>query len=164
MKRSTAMVDGALAGVAGAGCMSVVRMAARRVGLIDLTPPQATKTWLQKHGVGVAEGSAAHLLDAVIHLGVSATGGAVYGALVEPGRRPPLASGALFGLALWATAFGALAPALGITRSPWRGAWRETAVNVAAHLIYGGSLAVMTGELGRQASGAGARGVRARVG
>jgi uncharacterized membrane protein YagU involved in acid resistance len=62
-----------------------------------------------------------------------------------------VADGALFGLGVWALAFGALLPALGITRPPWRSTARETAVNVASHLAYGASTALVTSELGRQA-------------
>ena len=50
--------------------------------------------------------------------------------------------------------------------SPWRGTWKETAVNVCAHLVYGVSLAIVTGELGHQVTrpSAGVRALRARVG
>ena len=166
MTRRTAIVDGALAGVAGAGCMTVLRLAARRWGLIDVTPPQATKAWLTGTSPHRDDNAAHHVLAAGVHAAVSAAGGAVYGARVEPGVRPALAGGAFFGLAVWAAAFGVIAPALGITRAPWRGTWKETAVNATAHLVYGVSLAIVTGELGHQATrpGAGVRAVRARVG
>jgi hypothetical protein len=59
-----------------------------------------------------------------------------------------------------------IAPALGITRSPRRSTWRETAVNVAAHLTYGAATALVTGELDRQTQlpGAARRRLRGRVG
>jgi hypothetical protein len=74
-------------------------------------------------------------------------------------------SGPLFG-GVWAGAFGVVAPALGIIRSPRSGTWPETAVNVAAHLVYGTATAVVTLELARQAHAADAspRAMRARVG
>lgn len=161
------MVDGVLGGAAGAGVMSVLRSAARRWGVIDVTPPQETKRWLSRQS-GAAPGSPGthHLADALIHLAVGVTGGALYGALMNRGRRPSLASGALFGLGVWTAAFAAIAPALGITRPPWRGTWPEAAVNVAAHLLYGTSIALVAGELDRQAAGSGAatRLLRGRVG
>jgi uncharacterized membrane protein YagU involved in acid resistance len=147
--------------------MSVLRMAARRWGVIDATPPQATKAWLtSRTGLEPDRAETQHLLDSLVHLGVGATGGAVYGALVDPPRRPSLTSGALFGVGLWALAFGVVAPALGITRSPLRATWKETAVNVTAHLVYGASLAIVTGELGRQVvdERVHPRSLRARVG
>lgn len=165
MTRSTRIVEGALAGVAGAGCMTVLRMAARRWGLIDRTPPQATRAWLSRvGGVRPDGGATRHVTDALVHIAVSAGGGAAYGAMAPAATRPAIATGVGFGLALWAAAFGLVAPALGITRSPWRRVWRETAVNVAAHVLYGLSLAVVAGELGRQAAGEAPRALRARVG
>jgi len=166
MRRGTTIVDGALAGIAGAGCMTVLRMAARRWGLIDVTPPQATKGWLTGASPRHDDSAAHHLLEAAVHLAVSATGGAVYGTRVSPGERPAVGGGILFGLAVWATAFGVIAPALGIARAPWRGTWKQSAVNVTAHLLYGVSLAVVTGELGHRAArpGASLRALRARVG
>jgi uncharacterized membrane protein YagU involved in acid resistance len=156
-----------VAGSAGAGCMSVLRMAARRTGLIHATPPQATRAWLaERTGVEHAGAGVRQLLDSLVHLAVGVGGGAIYGALVRKGERPPLAAGGLFGLGLWAVAFGAVAPALGITRSPRESTWRETAVNVAAHLAYGVAMAVVAGELSHQAhAGATTRPLwRARVG
>jgi hypothetical protein len=167
MTRGTTIADGLIGGAAGAGCMSVLRMAARRWGVIDVTPPQATKARLTEL-IGMAPDSNGvhHLLDSLVHLGVGLTGGAVYGAFVPPARRPSLLGGALFGAGVWATAFGLLAPALGITRSPRRASTKENAVNVAAHLLYGIAIALVIGELGLQASGHGAdpRSLRARVG
>ena len=167
MGRGAAVVQGTLAGAAGAGCMSVLRMAARRWGFIDATPPQVTKAWLsERTAVRSSDAGFGHLMDSVVHLAVGVSGGAVYGSLVGQGDRPSLAGGVLFGLGLWAVAFGALAPALGITRSPLRGTWRETAVNVAAHLTYGTAVALVAGELGHQArfGAADPRAWRARVG
>ena len=167
MTRTTAIVDGLIGGAAGAGCMSVLRMAARRFHLIDMTPPQATKSRLTRlAGVNPDSGGAHHLLDSLIHLGVGGAGGAVFGSLMRPGRRPSATAGALFGAAVWAVAFGVLAPALGITRSPLRASAGENAVNLAAHLLYGVGTAVVAGELNLQAAGRGAdgRAVRARVG
>jgi uncharacterized membrane protein YagU involved in acid resistance len=167
MTRATTIADGLIGGAAGAGCMSVLRMAARRWGLIDVTPPQATKAKLTEMvGMAPDSGGAHHLLDSLVHLGVGLTGGALYGAVARPGRRPALAGGALFGLGVWAAAFGVLAPALGITKSPFRATLKENAVNVGAHLLYGTAIALVTGELGRQAAGRGVdpRGLRARVG
>jgi putative membrane protein len=167
MNRDTALVRGLLGGAAGTGCMTVLRMAARRAGLIDLTPPQMTKHRLfEVTGLGPHAPVGNHVMDALIHLAVGAAGGAVYGAVVEGGRRTSLPVGALFGLGVWAVGFGLLAPKLGISRSPQRMGWKENAVNIAAHLVYGTATALVTGELAQQAHGAGAsfRRLRARVG
>jgi hypothetical protein len=92
-------------------------------------------------------------------------GGAVYGGLVREPAAARLGGGALFGLGLWAVAFGALLPALGVTRPLTRSARPAIAVNVLSHVLYGIATALVTAELARQARGTGgARGARARVG
>ena len=154
MTRTTTIIQGVLAGIYGAGCMSVLRMAARRAGVIDVTPPQETKRWLaETTGIAPRRVSAHQVLDTVVHLAVGGGAGAMYGALVAPAVRPNLAGGAGFGLAFWAAAFGVVMPALGITRSLRRSTLAENAVNAAAHVLYGLSLALVTGELARQGAG-----------
>jgi hypothetical protein len=46
MRPGTAIAERLIGGASGAGCMMVLRMAARRAGWVDLTPHQATKDWL----------------------------------------------------------------------------------------------------------------------
>jgi hypothetical protein len=160
------IVRGVLGAAAGTACMSVLRMAARRAGLIDLTPPQATKSHLARWTRQPATPAGHHLMDAGIHLAVGLGGGAVYGAFLGDRRRPRLLGGLLFGVGLWAIAFGVLAPWLGIGRSPRKATGAENAVNLTAHLIYGTATALVAGELAEQAHGLGAaaRRWRARIG
>jgi hypothetical protein len=152
MRPGLAIADAIVGAASGAGCMTVLRMAAHRAGWIDRMPPQATREWLtERTGLEPAHPGSHHLLDAVVHWAVAVGAGAVYGAFVREPTRARVAGGALFGLGVWAVAFGALLPALGITRSPRQGTARETAVNVASHLAYGAATALVTRELGRQA-------------
>jgi hypothetical protein len=167
MRLSTAVAEGIIGGAAGAGCMTVLRVAARRAGLIDFTPPQATEQWLTRRAGVAPDGPGGHhLLAALIHVAVGTTGGAIWGALERRTSEASAAGGALFGVGVWLVAFGALAPALGITRPLERATWRETVVNVAAHLLYGTATALVAGELGRQGEGRAplARGAGGRVG
>jgi hypothetical protein len=167
MARQTMIAQGLIGGASGAGCMTALRMVARRIGWVDATPPQAMRQWLTDRGVGQPDGAGSRqLLDAVVHLAVGLGGGIAYGALTRQPPRSVLVSGSVFGLGVWALAFGLLAPWLGIVRSPSQGTWRETAVNVAAHLVYGTTTALVTSELRRQTHGAEAvaRAVRSRVG
>jgi hypothetical protein len=166
MRRIGAIVRGVLGGAAATACMSVLRMAARRAGLIHATPPQATREWLaERSGVEPEATEARHFTDAAVHTAVGVAGGAVYGALGGNRERPSLAGGALFGLGVWLLAFGVVAPRLGITRSPRESSWAENAVNVAAHALYGTATALVAGELTEQArAGATVRRRHARIG
>jgi uncharacterized membrane protein YagU involved in acid resistance len=167
MSQIESVVRGLLGAAAGTACMSVLRMGARRAGLIDLTPPQATKNrlaaWTGRKPATVA---GHHLSDAAVHLAVGLGGGAVYGAAVAARSRPGLLGGLLFGAGLWVVAFGVVIPWLGISRSPRRSTATENLVNLAAHLLYGLSTALVAGELAEQAHGPGgaARRWRGRVG
>jgi uncharacterized membrane protein YagU involved in acid resistance len=164
---TTLIAQGLIGGAAGAGCMTAVRMMARRFGWIDFTPPQEMRSWIgERLGRQPAGAGARQLFDAVVHLVVGVGGGAAYGMLTPRMPRAILISGPLFGMAVWALAFGVLAPQLGITRSPRRGTWPETGVNLTAHLAYGTVTALVVSELLRQTHGgeAGLRAVRGRVG
>jgi uncharacterized membrane protein YagU involved in acid resistance len=166
MAIGTMIAQGAIGGASGAGCMTALRMAARRMGWIDATPPQATRDWLGERVGQPGSAGARQLFDASVHLGVGVAGGMAYGSLISQKPRAVLPSGSLFGLGVWALGFGVVAPALGITRSPRRATWRETGVNVAAHLVYGIVTALVATELRRQTHGsdAGLRTLRARIG
>ncbi len=71
---------GALGGVVGAACMTAVRMAARRRGLIDKMVSQAAEEWLTAHtDVPVPrEPALHHALDQVLHFGYGGTLGLAY--------------------------------------------------------------------------------------
>jgi hypothetical protein len=149
--RLAPIVHGAIAGMTGADCMTALRLAARRAGLIDRMPPQAMREWAWWRA-GVRSGDttpARHLADHVLHLGVSVVGGTLWGVLAAR-RGGTLPGATLFGLGVWAVAFGAIAPLAGITRPPWRAGPAENAVNLLAHALYGAVLGLVTHELGRQ--------------
>jgi hypothetical protein len=56
----------------------------------------------------------------------------------------------LFGMTVWAVAFGAVAPALGITRPVWRKRLGENVVNATAHALFGIATALTTEQLSAQ--------------
>jgi hypothetical protein len=152
----TRTIHGALAGMNGAATMTVLRMLAHRVGLIDQTVPQKVEQWTRRGGrmqipSATALGVVGHrVLDHALHLGYGATWGGLYGLLF--GRRhghvwPATA----FGVVQWAFGTMVLFPALRIGRPPWRSRTRENAVNLGAHLLYAGVTAFLTEEFARQA-------------
>jgi hypothetical protein len=145
-RRGRHIVYGALGGMIGAACMTVVRMAARRRGLIDKTVSQTAEEWLAAHAhVELPhEPALHHALDQGLHLGYGATLGAAYG--LTGGRLP----GVAFGLATWLLGSWALMPALGAKRSPWRKSLRENAVDLLAHAFYGTVTGLVASEMARQ--------------
>jgi hypothetical protein len=140
---------GAVAGAMGAACMTALRMAAHRVGLIEKQVPQVVEEWLvQRSGHAPPGGPAGHqAANQLLHLGYGATWAAAF-ALTSRGRtRAPLLRGALFGAAQWALGFFVLMPALGVTRPAWRQRTRENAVNLASHVLYGAVTALVSEEM-----------------
>ncbi|HET9489204.1 MAG TPA: DUF1440 domain-containing protein [Methylomirabilota bacterium] len=160
-------VYGALGGLNGAGCMSVLRLAARRAGLIERMAPQVVEDWaISRTGLEPPGGAAGrHVADHILHLVVGVLAGAGYGAVARASRTPSLPTGALFGVVVWATAFGLVAPALGITRPIWRQRLGENIVNATAHALFGIATALTTEELaGQLRRGTSAWHYRMRVG
>jgi len=141
------IVYGALGGIIGAACMTVVRLLARRRGVIDKTVSQTAEEWLTAHThVPFPEEPALHhALDQALHLGYGATLGAAYG-MAGRARLP----GLIFGLATWFFGSWALMPALGAKRPPWRKSLGENAVDLAAHALYGSVTALVATEMARQ--------------
>jgi len=134
--------------------MTVLRMTAYRLGVVDRMPPQVLEEWLlTRTRVGRRLNDATHqLLDQVLHLAISGGLGLVYSAL--PSRRTtPTVTGALFGLGIWAVAFAAVLPRLGATRHPRSSRAAENGVNIAAHALYGVVTGLLAAELATQERG-----------
>lgn len=146
------MVHGAIAGGLAAACMTVLRMAAHRRGWIRQMVPQSVEVWVLDEKLGLPRRPAAldHLADQVLHLGYGAATGALYAAALGRRRRSLAGRGVGLGLPLWAFGNLVLLPALGIAKPAWRARPSETAVNLAAHLLYGLATALVTDELESQ--------------
>jgi hypothetical protein len=132
--------------------MTVMRMTAHRMGWIRQMVPQSVEVWALDEKLGLPRRPAAldHLADQVLHLGYGATAGALYAAAVGRGPRSLAGRGLGLGLPLWAFGNLVLLPGLGIAKPAWRSRPSETAVNVAAHLLYGLATALVTDELESQ--------------
>jgi hypothetical protein len=150
VRRAVGALYGFLGGASGAGCMTAIRLAARRVGIIDLTPPQAVQEWVAQRTRLRGGPATHHLLDHLIHLGVGVGGGALFGALSSARPHVRLTGGAAFGLGVWLGAFGLVVPALGIARPVWRSRAGENGVNVLAHVVWGTVTALVIDQLSRQ--------------
>jgi hypothetical protein len=132
--------------------MTVLRMAAHRLGWIRQMVPQSVEVWVLDEKLDLPRRPAAldHVADQVLHLGYGATAGALYAATVGRGGGSIARRGLGLGLPLWAFGNLFLLPALGIAKPAWRSRPSETAVNVAAHLLYGLATALVTDELESQ--------------
>lgn len=123
-----AAAHGALAGIVGAACMTAVRSAARRFGVIDRTVPQV----LGEQMTGRAEHQ---VLDEVLHLSFGAMQGALYGAVAP--EREKLGAGLLLGAAAFVFGSGLVLPLSGSGSAPWKRDLAQNAVDMAAHLAFG---------------------------
>ena len=132
------VLHGALRGTVAAAAMSGVRNVTKGLGLVDQTPPEA-----------IAKQSARGLLRKVpwyrrtaavelMHWGVGAGGGLVFGMLPDDVRRKPWA-GPAYGMAVLLVYQLGIAPALGLSHAR-RPRLNEQIAFVADHLVYGFAL------------------------
>lgn len=142
------LLTGAVAGAVAAHPMTVLRLAARRAGWIDRMVPQAVEESLM--GDVDAPPLTHHALDQALHTGMGAALGALDGALWRATALPTAARGALLGGGSFLFSTLVLLPGLGAGRSLWRSDAREIAVNLAAHLLFGLSAALVNEELAGQ--------------
>ena len=149
---SRATVAGAIGGAVAANTMTVVRMGARRGGLIHKTVPQIMEEWLlNRLGVDLPGGSLAHhALDQVLHVGYGSMLGTLDGLWFQWGRPPTVTRGLALGVASWALSGGILLPVLGAGKPIWRASAAENAVNLGSHLLFGISNALLTEEFFEQ--------------
>src|SRR5688572_1881537 len=80
----------------------------------------------------------------VSHFGYGTVTGALYGAIADKIDAPPVAKGVAWGLAVWAGSYLGLLPALGILQPATKHPARRNALMIAAHVIWGASLGLVT--------------------
>lgn len=135
--------------------MSVVMLAAQKVGLTGRLPPaKITDAMLSVVGARrVVTSPAKKALAAVNHLAFGGTCGAVFGlghALLArrgPGARGQsrvrIPAGLAFGTAVWAVSYAGWVPALRIMPSPKNDRTGRPTAMVIAHWVYGAVLATL---------------------
>jgi len=142
------IIYGAMSGSLAAACMTVIRMAARRHGIIEKTVPQAAEEWLA-HRTGIGRDAhpvVHHLADQGMHMMYGAALGVGY-AVATRTRTQTLAHGLGYGLATWFAGSWLLLPLLGAKQAPRRRLGSETAVDLLAHLAFGAATAIVTEQL-----------------
>jgi uncharacterized membrane protein YagU involved in acid resistance len=131
---------GAVAGTVATLTMSGTMAGAHRAHLLGEPPPRKiTRAALRKVAPRAARDPVT--VDAatiVTHLGFGASMGAVYALLA---RRPSLASGVLFGTAVWAVSYAGWAPALHVMPWPDRDRAGRPSSMLVSHWVYGATLA-----------------------
>jgi hypothetical protein len=149
-----AALHGALSGIYGAAAMSILRLAARRAGVIDKMVPQVVEEWtLDRTGMesSPASKTAHHVLDQFLHLAYGAAVGAVSGPILASFKtRRGLWVGTALGMGLWAGATMVFFPRFRIARPAWKSDLYENLTIVAAHLAYDLAVQLLTEEPPRQ--------------
>lgn len=136
-------LGGALAGVIATGVMTLVISAGERLGLLRTPPPtEVTTTATNRIGIDPEPPEPGFNAGTMLaHAGFGAVAGTFYvlAKPILPSSR--VISGALYGGAVWITAYGGYLPALHLY--PWPDADRHsrTVVMIAAHMVYGVTLA-----------------------
>jgi hypothetical protein len=146
------IIYGALSGALSAACMTVIRMGARRRGIIEKTVPQAAEEWLaDRSGWGRnAHPVLHHLTDQAMHVLYGATLGVGYAIAARGRSRRVAAPGVAYGLGAWLVGSWLLLPALRAKQAPWRKRPSENAIDLFAHLVFGVATALVSAELAAQ--------------
>jgi Protein of unknown function (DUF1440) len=146
------VLSGAIAGAIGAACMTVIRMTARRRGIIEKTVPQAVEEWLAARlpASEKAPPIAHQLADELMHVGYGAVLGGIYGLTVR--RRTPtaLVRGAGYGVAAWLAGSCVALPLMGAKGAAWKKPLAENLIDVLAHLVFGTATAIVSEEIAVQ--------------
>lgn len=152
-----AVVRGGAAGAAATVPMSLVMLAAGRVGAMGTQPPErVAEEALGRAGADDTSEETQNVAASVAHLAFGAGSGAAF-ALMRRGlglRTPIVAQGCVFGLGVWAASYQGWIPALGILPPPERDRPGRRRTMIAAHVVYGGVLGVLEGRLAGGSGGA----------
>lgn len=160
MKTSLARLGRDIAGGAAAGsgataAMSVLMLTWQRSSSgPSLAPAVVTDRALEAVHLRPSSTSLRAAVEAVAHFGFGSGAGAAYGLLSDGLRRvvpavqrvPAPLRGAVFGLGVWAVSYGAAIPALGLLPPPADDRPGRQGRLVAAHLVYGATLATLRGD------------------
>ena len=138
-------------GVAGAGAtgfMTLVIGAAKGLGLFENPPPaEITRRAAAKTDASTTVANRDQpefgVTWGLAHVGFGTLSGIVYAQLQPHLPDAPVPMGLLYGGAVWAVNYVGIMPALGLYPAPERDTRDRTAVMIAAHAVYGVSLALL---------------------
>lgn len=144
------LIAGALAGMAATAPMTLaMKMMHRRLPTHErypLPPRLITEKATEEAGVaGHLNETELKRLTLVAHFSYGAAAGALYAPLAKRIGLPTVASGALYGLTIWAGSYLGLLPAAGILRPATEHPVRRTALMIAAHVVWGATAGALIG-------------------
>lgn len=145
------LVRGSVAGLLATGAMTVALYAAKAAGLLQTPPPKEITGRAQAHaGVSPAEEpeEAFTLSWVAAHLGFGMAGGAVYAHIKGLIPGDAWQRGLLYGGAVWTVSYLGLMPSLGLYPWPSEDSTTRTAALIAAHAVYGQTLAAAEERIG----------------
>ena len=140
------IIRGAAAGAVATLAMSVPMLLAGRLGIMGTQPPQAivqrTLGWTSRLPWRTSE---TDTLSSAAHIGFGAAAGIGFNLArrVVPAANLP-GAGIVYALGVWASAYLGWVPALGILPRADRDRPGRPIVMIAAHIVYGGILALLT--------------------
>lgn len=144
------VIAGTVGGLAGGAVMTVFMTIGKQLGFVQRPLPEATERWMEdRAGVDVvARDSAEEMVASMAgHMAFSAAAGAGYGALRPHLDLPPVASGALYGLGVYALNLVGVGPSLGIVKEPWDQEPTKTGRQLMMHVVFGVTTALVTNEV-----------------
>ncbi len=144
----TALAVGGIAGGVATVPMSLVMVAAEKVGLMGRHPPDLImEVALDTGGLSQHKEKTRDALAVALHLVFGIGAGALFGVLQRRLRAPlgPALQGVIFGSLVWTLSYLGWVPALGIMPSAERDRVGRPVTMVLAHWVYGGILGAIVG-------------------
>jgi hypothetical protein len=148
----TRAASGAAAGFAATGPMTLVMAAGRELlpehEQHSLPPRIVTERAAESVGVAHRMGEPERKgATTAAHFGFGAAAGAVYGAIAPRLPFDPVLNGIAFGLGVWASSYLGWLPVAGLHSPAHRESVGRNAMNVTAHVVWGGILGSLTRRL-----------------
>jgi hypothetical protein len=150
------LLSGAGSGLGATLVMTAFMLLARRAGMLsELAPRTITRRASRRLAGGQPDRPTLELATTVNHLGVGAGWGMLHALTVgrlQLGLPARLGLGSLYGLGIWLVSYWALLPRLGLMPAPSRDERLRPQAMLAAHLLYGSTLAALDGSSGHPGS------------
>jgi hypothetical protein len=149
------LLTGFLGGAVGTAAMTLaMRAMHRRLPARDrypLPPRQIAIALAEKSGVGApAHENDRKALTMTLHYSYGIGMGGLFALLTPPTRWMSLASGPLFGLAVWTGSYLGWLPAVGLHPPATRESAPRNGLMVASHLVWSGVIGAVVEALGRE--------------